>query len=85
MAKTNFYCSTIDEEGFGEFAHLDTLQMVTKHRPVEELVKILKELRQDGHRDSPVEAMLNAFYACLVLQFRLMASFRCYLAGSIRC
>ena len=44
--------------------------------PDEELVKILKDRRHGGRRDWPVEAMLNAFYACLVLQFRSAASLR---------
>ena len=45
MVKTNSmrYCSEIDEEGFDEFAHLDTLQMVIEHMADEELVTILKE------------------------------------------
>ena len=36
-------------------------------------MEILKERRKGGRRDWPVEAMLNAFYALLVLQFRSAA------------
>ena len=35
MAKTHLmrYCKLIDEEGFDQFAHLDTLQMEIEHMP----------------------------------------------------
>ena len=35
----------------------------------EELLKILRGCRKGGRQDWPVEAMLNAFYAGLVLQY----------------
>ena len=75
------YCKLIDEEGFDQSAHLDTLQMVIEHMPDAQLVAILKKRRKGGRRDWPVAAMLNALYALLVLQYRSMASLRhhpCY-------
>ena len=70
MAKTHSmrYCSLIDEVGFDQFAHLDTLRMVVEHMPDEKLVKNLKERRQGGRRHWPA-AMLNAFYAFLCCSF----------------
>ena len=56
-------CNLIDEAGFDQFAHLDTLRMMIKHMPDAELVAILEEHRKGGRRDWPVAAMLNAFYA----------------------
>ena len=53
--------------------------MVIGHMPDENLVKIPKNRRKGSHQDWPVETMLNAFYACLVLQFRLMASLQRHL------
>ena len=75
MAKNHCkrYCNLIDEAGFDQFAHLDTLQMVIEHMPDAELVENLKARRKGGRQDWPVEAMLNAFYALLVLQYRSMA------------
>ena len=76
MAKTHCmrYCNLIDEAGFDQFAHLDTLRMVIKQMPDAELVEILKERRQGGRQDWPVEAMPNAFYATLVQQYRSVVS-----------
>ena len=76
MAKTHCmrYCNLIDEAGFDQFAHLDTLRMVIKQMPDAELVVILKERRQGGRQDWPVETMLNAFYATLVQQNRSAVS-----------
>ena len=51
------YCKLIDEEGFDQFAHLDTLEMVIEHMPDAPLVAILKTRRKGGRRDWPVEAM----------------------------
>ena len=39
------YCNPIDEEGFDNFAHQDTLRMVIEYMPDEDLVTILKERR----------------------------------------
>ena len=72
MAKTNpaLHYSLFSWDSLDEFAHLDTLRMVIKIMPDEKLVATLERRRKGGHKDWPVEPMLNAFYAMLVLQFR---------------
>ena len=48
----------------------------------DELLKILKRCRKGGYREWSVEAMLNAFYASLVLQYRSVESLRRNLAAN---
>ena len=45
-------------------------------------MKILKSCRKGGRKNWPVEAMLNAFYALLVLQYRSMADLQRNLASN---
>ena len=71
MANTNslLNCNLTDEEGFDEYAHLDTLRMVIEHMSDKELVKILKDHRPAVTGIGRWKSMLNAFYAGKVRRF----------------
>ena len=84
MAKPNsmFYCSLLGGESFDEFAHLGSLREVMEHMQDEELRHLLRRCREGGRQDWPVEAMLNAYYAMIVLQYRSIESLRRNLAAN---
>ena len=84
MAKPNsmFYCSLLGGESFDEFAHLGSLREVMEHMQDEELRHLLRRCREGGRQDWPVEAMLNAYYAMIVLQYRSVESLRRNLAAN---
>ena len=82
MAKTNptLHYSLFSWDSLDEFAHLDTLRKVIEIMPDEKLVATLERRRKGGRKDWPVGAMLNAFYAMLVLQYRSVECLRRNLA-----
>ena len=84
MAKTNptLHYSLFGWESLDEFAHLHTLRMVIKIMPDEKLAATLERRRKGGRKDWPVAAMLNAFYAMLVLQYRSVECLRRNLANN---
>ena len=86
MAKPNsmFYCSLHGGESFDEFAHLGSLREVMEHMQDEELRHLLRRCREGGRQDWPVDAMLNAYYAMIVLQYRSIESLRRNLAADTR-
>ena len=77
-----FYCSLLCGESFDEFAHLGSLREVMEHMQDEELRHLLRRCREGGRQDWPVEAMLNAYYAMIVLQYRSVESLRRNLAAN---
>ena len=84
MAKVNptLQYSLFSWDSLDEFAHLDDLREVIEIMPNDKLVAILKRRCKDGCKDWPVEAMLNAFYAMLVLKYRSIECLRRNLANN---
>ena len=82
MAKPNsmFYCSLLGGESFDEFPQLVSLRAVIQHKQDEELLQLLRHCRKGSRKDWPVCAMLNAYYAMMVLQYRSIESLRRNLA-----
>ena len=87
MAKTNptLHYSLFSWDSLDEFAHLDTLRKVIEIMLDDKLAAILEHRCKGGRKDWPAGAMLNAFYAMLVLQYRSVECLRRNLATNPNC